>query len=137
MAPGLVTAVARFVSRFPEAAGPNGRIHFQHLTGPRLVAMRHFARWSQSELAKRAGVHPQTVKYWERQPGVIRGHTPSLFLQAFAAKRISVENVSRKEPGYVDPRQCRAKTRKGSPCKMFAVQAKTRCRLHGGLSTGP
>lgn len=29
---------------------------------------------------------------------------------------------------------CNAKTRSGTPCKRFTVAAKTRCRLHGGLS---
>ncbi len=30
--------------------------------------------------------------------------------------------------------KCNAKTRSGYPCKRFPVSAKTRCRLHGGLS---
>lgn len=33
--------------------------------------------------------------------------------------------------------RCGAKTRSGSPCQRFPVPTKTRCRLHGGLSTGP
>ena len=32
---------------------------------------------------------------------------------------------------------CGARTRKGSPCKARAVSGAARCRLHGGLSTGP
>ena len=32
---------------------------------------------------------------------------------------------------------CGARTRKGTPCKAKAVPGKTRCRFHGGLSTGP
>ena len=32
---------------------------------------------------------------------------------------------------------CGAKTRSGSPCKKFPIAGKRRCRLHGGLSTGP
>ncbi len=32
---------------------------------------------------------------------------------------------------------CGAKTRVGAPCKMRVVEGKKRCRLHGGLSTGP
>jgi hypothetical protein len=31
---------------------------------------------------------------------------------------------------------CGAKTRNGQPCKCPAVKGKTRCRLHGGRSTG-
>ena len=32
---------------------------------------------------------------------------------------------------------CGAKTRAGSPCKMKAIYMNGRCKLHGGLSTGP
>ena len=32
---------------------------------------------------------------------------------------------------------CGAKTRSGSPCKKIPLAGKRRCRLHGGLSTGP
>jgi len=33
--------------------------------------------------------------------------------------------------------KCGAKTRIGSPCQMKPVPGARRCRLHGGLSTGP
>jgi len=39
-------------------------------------------------------------------------------------------------PKHKRPR-CGAKTRKGTPCKAPAVSGSNRCRLHGGLSTGP
>ena len=32
---------------------------------------------------------------------------------------------------------CGAKTRSGKPCEKFLLASKKRCRLHGGLSTGP
>ena len=32
---------------------------------------------------------------------------------------------------------CSAKTSEGSTCKKRPLKGKTRCRLHGGLSTGP
>lgn len=32
--------------------------------------------------------------------------------------------------------QCRARTRKGTPCKCMRVPGKKRCKYHGGLSTG-
>ena len=35
------------------------------------------------------------------------------------------------------PPQCGATTRKGTPCKCQAVLGRTRCKLHGGMSTGP
>ena len=40
-----------------------------------------------------------------------------------------------------DPAQklvrCGAKTRSGAPCAKSPMEGKRRCRLHGGLSTGP
>ena len=42
--------------------------------------------------------------------------------------------------GKVQPRDrnaCGAKTRKGRSCKAKPVLHKGRCRMHGGLSTGP
>ena len=33
--------------------------------------------------------------------------------------------------------RCGAKTRKSTPCQRPALKDKTRCRLHGGASTGP
>ena len=33
--------------------------------------------------------------------------------------------------------RCGARTRAGSPCKAPAIRGRRRCRLHGGLSTGP
>jgi len=32
---------------------------------------------------------------------------------------------------------CGAKTRKGTPCKRVDLYSNGRCKLHGGLSTGP
>lgn len=34
------------------------------------------------------------------------------------------------------PTLCGAKTRKGEPCRAKPVPGRTRCRNHGGLSTG-
>ena len=34
-------------------------------------------------------------------------------------------------------KRCLAKTRRGTLCQKAALKGKTRCRLHGGLSTGP
>ena len=33
--------------------------------------------------------------------------------------------------------RCGDKTRSGAPCGKFPMEGKRRCRLHGGLSTGP
>jgi hypothetical protein len=34
-------------------------------------------------------------------------------------------------------KRCGAKTRSGDPCKNFPLKGKRRCKLHGGMSTGP
>ncbi|MDF2234959.1 HGGxSTG domain-containing protein [Albimonas sp. CAU 1670] len=39
---------------------------------------------------------------------------------------------------FIRNRRCGARTRSGKPCKMHPVGLRNdRCRLHGGLSTGP
>ena len=38
---------------------------------------------------------------------------------------------------FQTPLRCGAKTRSGVPCAKFPMDGKRRCRLHGGLSTGP
>ena len=35
------------------------------------------------------------------------------------------------------PRRCGAKTRSGAACAKYPIAGKRRCRLHGGLSSGP
>ncbi|WP_374555643.1 HGGxSTG domain-containing protein [Aquitalea pelogenes] len=37
----------------------------------------------------------------------------------------------------MDSLTCGAKTRAGTPCKITAIYGSGRCKLHGGLSTGP
>jgi hypothetical protein len=32
--------------------------------------------------------------------------------------------------------RCKAKTRKGTPCRMLSEPGKRRCKFHGGMSTG-
>ena len=36
-----------------------------------------------------------------------------------------------------DIKRCLAKTKTGKPCQKHPIAARTRCGLHGGLSTGP
>jgi len=40
-------------------------------------------------------------------------------------------------PLEFDDLRCGAKTRAGTPCKIKSIYANSRCKLHGGLSTGP
>jgi len=40
-------------------------------------------------------------------------------------------------PTELQDLRCGAKTRAGTPCKMKSIYINGRCKLHGGLSTGP
>ena len=52
------------------------------------------------------------------------------------ATKIMYEHNPMKEAALTNP-FCGAKTRSGKPCEKFPLAGKRRCRLHGGLSTGP
>ena len=52
------------------------------------------------------------------------------------ATKIMYEHNPLEEP-TTKPRRCGAKTRSGTPCAKYAITGKRRCRLHGGLSSGP
>ena len=49
--------------------------------------------------------------------------------------RMRLRRRRREKPPESPP--CGARTRKGTPCRIRAVAGKKRCRLYGGLSTGP
>ncbi len=51
-------------------------------TGRHLQAARIFAGITQREMAERAGVSPNTVKYWERSKGKVAGWAPDRFKTA-------------------------------------------------------
>lgn len=117
---------------------------FWNATADNLRAARAALRWTQRELAARAGVHYKSVAYWERRAGRIGGHAVKRFKEAMQAagyqfpvngSQIAVEAPSR--PIVIPPARCGAKTRKGSLCGCKPVAGKSRCKFHGGLSTGP
>jgi hypothetical protein len=41
------------------------------------------------------------------------------------------------ETPHASAGQCGAKTRKALPCKNLCMSGRRRCRMHGGMSTGP
>jgi len=45
--------------------------------------------------------------------------------------------IKAKDTKLNDTKLCLAKTRSGAPCQKHTIAGRTRCRLHGGLSTGP
>ncbi len=49
---------------------------------------------------------------------------------------MEIQNKPHDSNPFIVVAQCGAKTRKGTPCQCPAMK-NGRCRLHGGLSTGP
>lgn len=129
------------------------------MTGDELKALRLAASLSRPALARLAGLHPDSVKYWEAKPYVCpRGHAPRLILTALnrtdllhvarparqARKRGNFRSLLRARDGVLSgqgnlsaPKRCGAKTRKGTPCRAKPLPGKRRCKFHGGMSTGP
>jgi transcriptional regulator with XRE-family HTH domain len=127
---------------------------------------RRRSSWRQTDLAERASVHVQTVKYWEGKKGSIEGYAPERFFEAFEAAEVDMDGIAptksrrvrQSEPDSVlallyrpppktktreRPRarpvkqKCGAKNRRGRPCAMKPEPGKNRCKFHGGRSTGP
>ncbi len=102
-------------------------------------AWRRAAGWSQRQLAEHAGIHVQTVKYHERQAYFVGGWAIDRCIEAFEAAAIEPQGVL--SPVAIchplKAETCGAKTRAGAPCRQRPIAARTRCRLHGGKSTGP
>ena len=50
---------------------------------------------------------------------------------------VNIQNTESSEIQIDSNSICGARTRKGTPCKRKDIYRSGRCRLHGGLSTGP
>ena len=127
-----------------------------------LTRLRNAKGWSQRELAKRAYVHHKTVQYWEAQ-GTLNWDSLALHCIADVLEwelsetntrarhgvmsQTAIDGILKQEahqlPESVERRlwnarvTCGAKTRGGAPCRAKSVPGKRRCKLHGGMSTGP
>lgn len=131
-------------------------------TGDDLRAWRNAAGLSRRALAARCDLHADTVRYWERKAHLdLRGHAPVRMLNALGlgnsfthdffpvrAPRASsfgdFTNTTRARDGVLGTtrfcghqKRCGARTRKGTPCRSQSLPGKTRCKFHGGASTGP
>ncbi len=112
-------------------------------TAADLRATRKSAGWSQRQLAEKASVHVQTVKYWEAKSGSIKGWAVNRFWDAFTAENVKPvcdwDLPLHPSPPFFPRRRpkCGARNRKGEPCEARALPGKQRCKFHGGLSTGP
>lgn len=132
------------------------------MTGDDLKRARKARGLSRRALAHLTGLHPDSVRYWERKPRVdLRGYAPDRMLKALGLGSLSLRDVypserflaalggnyctvMRARGGVLGPgirragsQRCGARTRKGTPCRAKPMPGKTRCRFHGGASTGP
>ncbi|MEY8801666.1 HGGxSTG domain-containing protein [Leisingera sp. XS_AS12] len=128
----------------------------KHMTGEELKQHRQRLGLSRPALAALAGLHPSSVKYWERKGRErIRGHAPSRLFLVMGCEvsnlvphapepRDNFPTPTRARNGVLDTpdfqvasKRCGARTRKGAACRARPIPGKRRCRFHGGLSTGP
>lgn len=131
------------------------------MTGAELAALRRARGLSQTALGRLAGIGRHAVGYWETKPQVKRrawavrcmaevlplppvhrraqraSEPPNAWIEReverqFAAflLRHAARQAQRRVP-------CRAKTRKGKPCRNLSEPGRKRCKFHGGKSTGP
>ena len=132
------------------------------MSGADLKASRQAQSWSQRELAQRAEIHHSAVQYWERQETLdpsahaVRRMAEALgwrIADQYARTRHGVLSAEEEIEAMVEvllglPKnlakrlmnyrvRCGAKTRKGTPCRAQSEPGRRRCKLHGGLSTGP
>lgn len=106
--------------------------------------LEHF-KTSLREIAEAAHVAPSTVLRWERQeqlpqrPSRALGNIlKALRVRKFYERRLVFEGpYEALRPSKRAPITCGAKTRSGGSCHKSPLAGKNRCRLHGGLSTGP
>ena len=62
---------------------------FDDENGRHLKAARTLAGMTQRQLAQAAGLHPNAVKYWERQSSRIGGHAVSRMREALAGAGVT------------------------------------------------
>lgn len=113
--------------------------------GSMITAMRVNAGLTIEQLAGAVDYKPALLRILEAKRGLLAGPMPRKILRhltrlraherSFIAKVCCRETVCRKPIAW--DYACGAKTRKGPPCRLKATYASGRCKLHGGLSTGP
>lgn len=125
-------------------------------TGCELRRARKAAGLSRRALAELCGLHPDSIRYWERKGRIDpHGHAPKLIFAALSIPQPPriyrpVRDILREKAlGYFPHTtrarggvlqrtgNCGAHTRKGTPCRAKPLPGKSRCKFHGGASTGP
>jgi transcriptional regulator with XRE-family HTH domain len=136
------------------------------LSGRELAAFRRELGLNQTELARAAGVGRNAVSYWECKANVCpANYAPRRILRVLgvsirrdlsthptpldrllgrttrkrstaSASSDDAEQAPAAATKCTSPGKCGARTRKGRPCQLAPEPGRTRCRVHGGLSTG-
>lgn len=119
------------------------------MKGEELKAHRLAAKLSRRALGERAGVHKDSIAYWEAKPVIDpRGWAPRRIAAALGLM-IFLTSTTRARGRLLLPSRpngvakhrlrviCGAKTRKGTPCRAKSEPGRRRCKFHGGMSTGP
>ena len=159
LSPGRCEVLLRGMPEAGSAPAAEGKA----MTGADLKEAREEMGWSQRQLARRADIDRTTVQYWEAKPEIDpRSWAMGRMAEAFGWRDFA-DYYARARRGVLDRNTendvinrfftgstratllrisnrrviCGAKTRKGTPCKAKSEPGKKRCRLHGGLSTGP
>jgi transcriptional regulator with XRE-family HTH domain len=139
------------------------------MTGDELKQARKARGLSRRALAALTGLHPDSIRYWERKARIdLRGYAPVRIVKAlrtFALETLgNIATIPRARSGLLPSsefchaikkretrllaelaerraqgpwKRCGARSRKGKPCRAKALPGKTRCKFHGGASTGP
>ena len=84
--------------------------------------------WDKVRTLRQAWLKLMVVLPHERGKGIMKLTNHTALIEAGIETRFGPE-----WPG----RRCGAKTRSGGACQNPAIKGRDRCKLHGGLSTGP
>lgn len=121
----------------------------------RLKAWRVLAGWTQRELACRTGLDLNVVRYLEQARTIATDGRGTYYVWGIGVERMvaalaktgitaptlgearAMKKIGRMPlPPPSEASLCGARTRSGSRCRRRPVPGKSRCRLHGGRSTG-
>lgn len=113
--------------------------------GSVLTAMRENGGLSIDQLAEAIGCDAALVMLCEQRRGLISGPLPRKLLRYLVSLKAHERSKRVKVSGRTEYRSlpiawefpCGAWTRAGTPCRQKATWKSGRCKLHGGLSTGP
>ncbi len=121
------------------------------------------ASWSCAETARQSGLERSTVFYWLRAEGQLSGYAPQKLRAALRSAGVDCGPTiypQERQPAKPDPllaldrlfgerlakdqarldakaATCGAVRSSGKPCPAKPVPGKSRCKFHGGMSTGP